>query len=74
MRSRPRSRSFPSSSLPRALDEATILDAVLLDKKKTRSGKVRFVMLESIGATVSDDGVSEGDLRAALRFLRQRAR
>jgi 3-dehydroquinate synthase len=65
---------FPVPALPRTLDEGAILDAVLLDKKKTRGGKVRFVMLESIGATVPDDGVTERDLRAALRFLGQRRR
>lgn len=56
--------------LPPTLEDREILEAVLLDKKKTRSGKVRFVLLEALGHTVSDDAVTVADLRAALRFLR----
>lgn len=65
---------LPVPALPRRLDERRILDAVLLDKKKTRAGRVRFVLLKALGETVSDDGVTEADLRAALAHLSQAKR
>jgi 3-dehydroquinate synthase len=62
--------AIPVPALPATLDDRAILDAVMLDKKKTRAGTVRFVLLKSLGATVSDAGVTPSDIRAALRFLR----
>jgi 3-dehydroquinate synthase len=62
--------SLPVPPLPPALDDRAVLDAVLLDKKKTRAGKVRFVLLERLGKTVSDDGVGAAEIRAAVAFVR----
>lgn len=61
----------PVPKLPADLDDRAILDAALLDKKKTRKGSVRFVLLEAIGRTVSDDGITAAAMRDALRFLRR---
>jgi len=62
--------AVPVPRLPATLDDRKILDAVLLDKKQTRAGKVRFVLLKALGQTATDDGVTTADLRAALRYLR----
>lgn len=61
--------AVPLPKLPAAIDDRDILDAVLLDKKKTRTGKVRFVLLEALGSTVSDDGVTPAQIREAVRSL-----
>lgn len=61
---------FPVPPLPRNLDDRAILDAVLLDKKKTTAGTIRFVLLSAIGKTLSDAAVTPADLRGALAFLR----
>jgi 3-dehydroquinate synthase len=60
--------------LPPFLEDRDILDAVLLDKKKTRAGKVRFVLLGALGQTVSDDGVTRREIGEALHFLRNGSR
>ncbi len=62
--------AVPVPRLPATLDDHKILDAILLDKKKTRAGAVRFVLLQALGQTVSDDGVSPKQIREALHFLR----
>lgn len=62
--------AIPVPALPATLDDRAILDAVMLDKKKTRAGTVRFVLLKSLASTVPDTGVTAADIRAALRFLR----
>jgi 3-dehydroquinate synthase len=58
--------------LPANLDDRKILDAILLDKKQSRSGHVRFVLLATVGKTLSDDEVSVSDIRAALASLRSK--
>lgn len=66
--------SVPVPRLPQTLDDRELLAAVLLDKKKTRAGKVRFVLLQALGRTVSDDSVSQKEIREALHFLRSTPR
>src|SRR5579875_42858 len=63
-------RAVPVPKLPAKLDDRKILDALFLDKKKTRTGKVRFVLLQALGRTVSDDHVSAAEVREALDFVR----
>jgi len=62
-------RAVPVPKIPPALDVRGVFDAILLDKKKTRTGNVRFVLLAALGRTVSDDAVTRSEIGEALHFL-----
>lgn len=58
---------------PAPFDVDAIVAAARRDKKQTAAGTPRFVLLRAIGETVSDDGVDEATMRAALEVLAHQA-
>ena len=60
-------RSIPTPTLTLKPDE--LLAALRMDKKRTVSGGVRFVLLRSIGETLLDDGVDEATILRSLDVL-----
>lgn len=61
--------TLSSVGLPVIPDNTVSIDAVLdamIHDKKVMFGKLRFVLLESIGETVITDAVTEADIRAAF--------
>jgi len=54
--------------LPKPLDPDALL-AFMRRDKKTRAGKLRFVLLEGIGKVVIDDDVTDEQIRDALAML-----
>lgn len=56
---------FPLPKLPKIFSAKKVEEYILRDKKK-QSGKVRFVLLRRIGATVLDKEVSLQEVREAL--------
>ena len=49
----------------RSLDPEAVVDATRADKKRHAEG-TQFVLLDAIGHAYVDDGVSTGEVRAAL--------
>jgi 3-dehydroquinate synthase len=48
---------------------ASDLFSFMEQDKKVRNGKIHFVLVNRLGKTVSDNGVTEGNLHAAYRLL-----
>ncbi len=62
-------RSLKTPPLPKALN-AEKLTRLMSKDKKSRSGKIHFVLLEKLGKTTSDGDVSPKDIKQALSMLR----
>jgi 3-dehydroquinate synthase len=58
----------PLPLLPKNLNFYEMIRAMKLDKKSSQN-KVRFVLLQGIGKTVSDRNVTEIDLQKALQRI-----
>lgn len=59
---------LPVPKFPRGLSETKIIGALKFDKK-TLNGKVRFVLLRSIGQTCLDRQVTQSEVRQVVREL-----
>jgi shikimate kinase/3-dehydroquinate synthase len=57
--------TLPVPNVWRSLDPEAVVDATRADKKRHAEG-TQFVLLDAIGHAYVDDGVSMGDVRAAL--------
>jgi len=62
--------AVPVPALPQ-LDVADIVAAAQRDKKRSARDTTRFVLLRSLGESVSDEDVTQADMTAAFRSLEQ---
>ena len=63
-------RKLPVPPIPPKLRTSELVAAAHRDKKKSADGRIRFVLLRAIGATVADSGVTDAELASAIERVR----
>ena len=59
---------LPVPSVPETIQQNELLEAMKKDKK-SKNGKIRFVLVDRVGHSILDSGVKEKDLHKAFRLV-----